>query len=321
MVHQLEQRLGTKLIDRSRRPFALTPEGQVYYDGCRKLVRGYYALEEEVRTLHEAVAGRVNVASIYSVGLSHMNRCIREFLTLHGQANVRLQYQHPRKVYELVESDQVDLGLVSYAKSSRTLKATPWRDEPMVLVCAPQHPLAERPSIRLADLHGADLISFDRDLQIRREVDRTLAAARVEVQVVMEFDNIETIKRAIEIDAGVSLLPEPTVAGEVSAGSLVAVPLVGSVMVRPLSILHRRGKQLGKTARRFVELLHQWAGSSLEISDQVGAAVPSPPEVAVPSPPKAAVPSPPEIAITAERSENGPLISNRTSGVHTSTGN
>jgi DNA-binding transcriptional LysR family regulator len=98
-------------------------------------------------------------------------------------------------------------------------------------------------------------VGFDSDLTIRREIDRVLHLHRIEVQLVMEFDNIETIKRAIEIDAGVSLLPEPTVLREVAAGTLVAVPLDTDELVRPLGIIHRRGKQLSATTWRFVELL------------------------------------------------------------------
>jgi DNA-binding transcriptional LysR family regulator len=255
MVLQLEERLGTKLIDRSKRPFVLTPEGDVYYEGCRKLVQRYYALEEEVRTLHQEVAGRVGVASIYSVGLSHLNRFVQEFLSQHPKANVRLQYQHPERVYEMVETDQVDLGLISYPKASRTIKAIPWREEPMVLVCSASHKLAKCKSVCVEELDGLDMVGFDEDLEIRREIDRTLAAKDVQVNVVMEFDNTEIIKRAVEINAGVSLLPAPTVEHEIRSGSLVALPLAGIEMHRPLGIILRRGKELGKTARRFMQLL------------------------------------------------------------------
>lgn len=255
MVHHLEEHLGVKLIDRSKRPFVLTPEGEAYYEGCRKLVQRYYALEEEVKTLHEEVAGRVTVASIYSVGLSHMNKIVQDFMTQYPRANVRLQYQHPHRVYELVENDQVDLGLVSYPKSSRAIKAIRWREEPMVLVCAPTNRLASQASVRLEELQGLPMVGFDSDLEIRHEIDRALTTARVETHVVMEFDNIETIKRAIEIDAGVSLLPRPTVEREVSAGTLLAIPLSGVELVRPVGIVVRRGKELGKTARRFMQLL------------------------------------------------------------------
>ena len=105
------------------------------------------------------------------------------------------------------------------------------------------------------------MIGFDSDLTIRREIDRVLQLHGVEVSVVMEFDNIETIKRAIEIDAGVGLLPEPTVLREVEAGTLVAVPLATDELVRPLGIIHRRGKELSSTARRFIELLQSEAAS------------------------------------------------------------
>ena len=255
VVHQLEQGLGVTLIDRSKRPFVPTPEGETFYEGCRKLVEKYYALEEAVRTLHEEIAGRVKVASIYSVGLSHMNRFVRQFLGKYPKANAQVEYLHPDKVCEAVDNDQAALGLVSYARSSRTIKAIPWRQEPMVLVCWPNHPLADRVSVALEELNGLAVVGFDTDLRIRREIDRTLAARHVEVDVVMEFDNIETIKRAIEINVGVGLLPEPTVAREADAGSLVAVELAGDPLVRPLGIIQRRGRQLGRTAERFVQML------------------------------------------------------------------
>jgi DNA-binding transcriptional LysR family regulator len=255
IVHQLEEELGVKLIDRSKRPLVLTPAGEVYYSGCRKLVQRFLALEEEVRSLRREVSGRVRVASIYSVGLSYLSRKVQEFTSRHPEANVRIEYQHPKRVYELVENDAVDLGLVSYPKSSRSLKAIPWREEPMAVVCAPSHPLAGRTSVRVEELDEAPLVAFDGELTIRREIDRALDGRRVSPKVVMEFDNIETIKRAIEIEAGLGILPTPTVAREVQWGSLVAIPFENIELIRPLGVIHRRHKQLGNTARRFVRHL------------------------------------------------------------------
>ncbi len=256
MVQQLEERLGVKLLDRAKRPLGLTSEGEMFYRGSRKLVSRYFALEEEVRHLHQEVAGRVRVASIYSVGLTHMNRSVQDFLSRFPQSNVRLEYQHPDRVYELVQEDQADVGLVSYPRAGgRILRVIPWRDEPMVMVCSPEHALANRLQVEWMDFHGRSMVSFDSNLRIRREIDRALAARGVEVSVVMEFDNIETIKRAIEIDAGVGLLPAPTVTREVSLGSLVAVPVAQGGLVRPLGIIQRQGKEPSAATRRFVELL------------------------------------------------------------------
>jgi DNA-binding transcriptional LysR family regulator len=262
LVQQLEEGLGVKLLDRSKRPFMLTPEGEVYYEGCREVVERYFAVEDRVRRLHEEVAGRVRVASIYSVGLHHMNRCLQEFLSQHPKANVRLEYLHPDRVYQAVEEDVADLGLVSYPKSSRSIQAVAWREEPMMLVCAPAHPLARRESVDLKELDGMKMIGFDSGLTIRREIDRVLHLHQADVNVVMEFDNIETIKRAIEIDAGAGLLPEPTVLREVQSGTLAAVPLDTDELVRPLGIIHRRGKELSTVAVRFIELLQRQARTS-----------------------------------------------------------
>jgi DNA-binding transcriptional LysR family regulator len=255
VVHQLESRLQVKLIDRSKRPFVLTAEGETFYEGCRKIVQRYYALEEQVRTLHADVSGKVRVVSIYSVGLHQMNRAMQQFMGQYPKANVRLEYQHPDAVYEAVEKDQADFGLVSYPRESRTIEATMWREEPMMLVCSPNHRLAKLSQVPWSELAGENMVCFDADLTIRREIDRVLANHKAEVKVVMEFDNIETIKRAVEIDTGVAVLPVPTVSQEVAVGSLVAIPFSTSDLVRPIGVVRRRGKELSNAAKKFLEML------------------------------------------------------------------
>jgi DNA-binding transcriptional LysR family regulator len=255
VVGQLEAHLGVRLIERSKRPLSPTREGQVFYDGCRKIIAAYDALEDQVRTLHDEVAGRVRVSAIYSVGLHHMSRYVQEFMSRHPKANVRLEYLHPDRVLESVEQGQADVGIVSYPRSTRTIEAEPWREEPMVLVCAPGNSFAGRVQVSLGELHGQRMVAFDNGLVIRHEIDRAIAAHGGEPAVVMEFDNIETIKRAVEIDAGVALLPEPTVGRELAAGTLSMVRLVGDELVRPLGIIHARGKPIAPTVQRFVELL------------------------------------------------------------------
>lgn len=259
VVHHLEEHLGVQLIDRSKRPFLVTPEGKRFHEGCRVIVQRYDDLEREVRSLHEEVAARLTVASIYSVGLAHMSRYLREFLASHPKADVRLEYVHPHRVYEAVDQGQADLGLISYPEESESLAALPWRAEPMVLVCYPQHPLTRQRSVRLESLRGEPLVAFQPGLKIREEIDRVLEQRNVDVQVALEFDNIETMKRAIEIGAGISLLPEPTISREIETGTLVQIPIDGQPLVRPLGIIHRRDRNLSETARQFIRMLQSEA--------------------------------------------------------------
>ena len=254
-VHQLEEQLGLLLIDRSKRPFVLTAEGERYYDGSRQLVRQYAKLVDEVQTLHDETAGRLNVASIYSVGLAHMSAFMRKFSTAYPDAQVRLEYLHPDRVVEAVENGEADLGLVSYAEESRQLRVIPWRSESMVLVCHPTHRLAKQKSVALGELVGESFVAFEAELRIRAEIDRLLMVNKINIDTVLEFDNIETIKRAIEINEGISLLPESTVAWEVASGLLSQVALSDVTLERPLGIIHRADRKLGTIGDQFVELL------------------------------------------------------------------
>lgn len=271
IVHQLEERLGVMLIDRSKRPFVLTAEGERFYEGCRGIVRRYHDLEREVRSLHESVSARLRMASIYSVGLAHMSQCLREFLAAHPHADVRVEYLHPDRVYEVVEADEADLGLVSYPEESRLLATIAWRTEPMVVVCAPEHRFAGLPSVRLQDLQDEPFVAFEGGLRIREEIDNALSVSKVTVQIALEFDNIETIKRAIEINSGISLLPEPTVAREIAAGELAKVPLEGMNLARPLGLIHRRDRELSDTAQAFIALLQSHANDVAEMAGTNGA--------------------------------------------------
>jgi DNA-binding transcriptional LysR family regulator len=131
----------------------------------------------------------------------------------------------------------------------------PWREEEMVVAVHPSHRFAALKAIELGQLEGERFVHFDPELSIRRAIDRFLRQHEVQVETTMEFDNIENIKRAAEIPAGVAILPEPTLAQEVKAGTLVAVRFADHRLTRPLAIIHRRSGQLGLTASRFLKLL------------------------------------------------------------------
>lgn len=260
-VHQLEVRLGVKLIDRSKRPLVLTPHGKVYYEGCKDLVGRYLEIENRVKALENDrnVVGTVCVASIYSVGLHHMSQYVQTFATLYPGADVRLEYLHPTRVIESVCEGVADLGLISYPRKWPELTVTPWREEEMILAVHPSHRFAGLGSVPVAKLDGETFVCFDPDLSIRRAIDRFLRHHDVQVRVALEFDNIENIKRAVEIPAGVAILPAPTVVREVGAGMLVAVRIEGQDpfhrLTRPLAIVRRRSHQLSVTASRFLKLL------------------------------------------------------------------
>jgi DNA-binding transcriptional LysR family regulator len=262
IVSQLEKRLRTQLVDRSHRPLQLTNLGQIYYEGCKSILEQYAELESTIRSAQEEIAGTVEVAAIYSVGLGDMGQYAKLFGAQWPQAQVHFDYLHPDRVYEKVLEGTADLGLVSFPRKSPKLEVLPWREETMVLACPPRHPLAQRSSAHISDLEGEKYVHFDRNLVIRREVDRFFKEQRVGVDVVMEFDNIEQIKNAVALGNGVALLPEPTLRHAVKARDLVAMPLVDCSFTRPLGIIHRRRPRFSAAARRFLDLLLEESAAS-----------------------------------------------------------
>ncbi|MGE3804615.1 MAG: LysR family transcriptional regulator [Gemmataceae bacterium] len=257
VVHQLEERLRVQLIDRSTRPLHLTPVGRKYYEGCQGLVAQYLELEASIRQAEVEMAPTVTVAAIYSVGLGDMGQLVERFKELQPHAHVHIDYLHPDRVYERVLDGAADIGLVSFPRKNRILEVIPWRDEEMVLTCAPRHALAGERRLQPAKLQDQRFVAFDKDLTIRREIDRFLREHHVTVEVELEFDNIENIKKAVEIGAGVALLPAPTVQNEVEQGTLVAVPLADVRFVRPIGIIHHRQHKLSATVLLFMDLLRQ----------------------------------------------------------------
>jgi DNA-binding transcriptional LysR family regulator len=256
-VQQLEADLDVNLLDRTKRPFTVTPEGGIFYEACRQLLDRFEQAKARISSARTRLDGTVRVAAIYSVGLHDVSRHLQTFMSDHPQARVLLECLHPQKVVEAVINDEADIGIMSYPPPIRSLTVIPWRSEKMVIVCHPSHRFARRRLVKAADLNGEKFVAFDPDLGIRKAIDRSLKQRNVKVNVVMEFDNIETIKQAIAIDAGVSILPRPTVLKEVGIGSLAAVPLDIPDLLRPVGIIHRKQKQLSPTVARFIDSLRK----------------------------------------------------------------
>jgi DNA-binding transcriptional LysR family regulator len=255
LIRHLEDEIEVDLIERKERPLRPTREGEIYYRGCQELLHRYRLVLDEVRRVRKEVAGLVRVASIYSVGLHTLNRFIQSFMARNPGTTIRIEYLHPNRVYTAVLNDEADIGVTSYPRASRTLAVMPWLEEEMALASNPEHPLARKRRIKPSDLEGQRFVAFDRDLPIRREIDRALKQHGVTVDMASEFDNIETIKQALEISNAVSILPRASIAREVERRTLAQVPIDALDLRRPVGIIHKRRKKLTPTAVLFLESL------------------------------------------------------------------
>ena len=258
-IQELERLLETALLDRSTRPLGLTDAGRLYYEFCREILRREQDFLAELNQLKGRVEGTVKVAAIYSVGILDMSRLEQELSRRMPEAQLQVEYLRPEKVYEAVQSEQADLGVVSYPAPSKSITAIPWREEKMMAAMAPAHPLAAKAVVTLYDLEGRDFVAFDDDLRVGKEVQRYLRRNGVHVNVVMHFDNIQTMKEAVALGAAISILPVRVLESDIEQGRLRAIPIRGCSLVRPLGMIHLRRKHLNRATQVFLELMREEA--------------------------------------------------------------
>jgi LysR family transcriptional regulator, transcriptional activator of the cysJI operon len=256
-ISSLERQFKALLIERSKKNFRLTSEGEVLYDYSKQILQTYDALHSKLQEIQDVVSGNIRVATIYSIGLHVLPPYLKRFLKSYPTVNVHVEYRRPNQVYEDVLGNVVDLGLVAYPARDAKLEIVPLHKDPLVIICHPQHALAKLKSIRLKMLAGQKFVGFERDIPTRKAVDKMLKENGANVEYVMEFDNIETVKRAVEIDSGVSIVPQETIGQEVANQTLVAVPIEGGEHYRPLGVIYKKTKVLSPAIKQFVNMLKE----------------------------------------------------------------
>ena len=255
-ISALERQFNALLIERSRKKFRLTQEGQVLYDYSKQILSTYDAMESNLQDLKDIISGTIRVATIYSIGLHDLPPYLKKFLKAFPTVNVHVEYRHAQEIYEDVVGNVVDVGLVAYPQRGAHWELVPLRKEPLVLICHPQHPLAKHKSIKLSQIQGQNFVGFSANIPTRRAIDRLLKEAKVTVPMTMEFDNIETVKRAVEIEAGIAIVPHTTVVQELSKKTLAEVQLEGGQdFTRPLAAVIKKHKVLSPALRQFLTVL------------------------------------------------------------------
>lgn len=258
-IRGLEDRFGVTLVERGRRNFSLTPEGEAFLQAAREMVDLYRGIESTLRAMRDVVSGSLRVATVYSIGFHELPRYLEAYRRRFPAVRLEVQYRRANQVYADVLESKADLGLVAYPQPRKGIEIEPaWKDR-LVLIAAPGHPLARRKKVALRELDGQRFISFEPDLPTRKAIDDLLREAGARVREVVEFDNIETVKRGVEIENALSIVPGESVRAEVAAGSLCQVELEGRNLWRPLGVLRRRSKAITSPMREMVAMLKQGA--------------------------------------------------------------
>lgn len=252
-IRALETRYEQRLLSRSARQVTPTPAGERLFRGCKEILSRFAEVESEIREQASEVSGACNVSTIYSVGLHELQNLQRQLLKTHPKVNLRLNYRRSDQVYDDVILGAADLGLVAYPQPRAGVDVIPFREDKLAVIFPPNHPLAAKQKVSMQAVASSPFIAFDREAPSRKGIDKLFRDKGLELNPSMEMDNVETIKRAVELGLGVSVLPMPTVKPEVAMGSLITRPFSEGSFTRPIGILVRKGKYLARAAQAVLD--------------------------------------------------------------------
>ena len=207
---------------------------------------------EELAALTDTVGGTVRVATITSVGLHELPERLTAFFRDHPAVTVHVEYLRPGRVIQMVLEEEADLGIVVYPQKRSGLEIISFGEDQLVLIMPPDHELASRKEIAIRELHHRNFVCFEPQVPTRRATDVALKKHRVEVNPVIEVDNVETVKCAVAMGAGLAIVPEPSVRLDVAAGRLRSFPLSGREFVRPVGMLLLKNKTRTPALEHFI---------------------------------------------------------------------
>ena len=260
-IRTLEEKFSRRLLERvrGRREIRLTAAGEVFYRESKNVLESYDDLKENMRGLVGKIGGTVKVATVYSVGLHELPPKVREFMTKFPSVKIDLEYSRTTRVVRDVLEGTVELGVLAFPEQKRGLTIVPMESDRLVLICPPDHEFAEREQVKSKELDNKDFVLFERDVPTRKATDKILKANNVQVHKVAEFDNIETIKRAVEVGFGLAIVPLLSVNDEQRNGQLKVIELAEKDWIRPVGVVYRSDRNLSLAAKKFVQLLESKA--------------------------------------------------------------
>ena len=254
-ISSLERHFKSLLIERSKKKFRLTREGDLLYDYSKRIIQTFDELHFKIDELKDIISGSIRVATIYSIGLHELPAYLKKFLRAHPTVNIHVEYLRYNEIYEEIIGNTIDIGIVAFPVKDHRIEVVNLGKDQMVLITNPSHPFGRAQKIRTHVINGQKFIGFEPDIPSRRAIDKVLKDKDVDVQYIMEFDNVETVKRAVEIDAGISIVPRVTVTQEVEKGTLAAVEFEDADFSRPLAAIYRKNKLLSPAMKEFLGVL------------------------------------------------------------------
>jgi DNA-binding transcriptional LysR family regulator len=270
-VRRLEAALGETLIDRSSRDGTLTDAGTVLLDYTSRLLRLAHEAGKAVADLRDVRTGRVLIGA--NEGAVHaVLPLVEAFLPRHPGVLVEIRRVHARQMAREVLERAVDFGVLTFDPQERDLASLAIGTDELVLLVAPNHPIARRRQVTMEEMGRLRVIAHNDPSPAREHVLRLYERRRTPLNICLSLPSLDGIKRAVETGLGVALLPRRCAQGELARGQLLQIHVPELRSPRPLRLVYRRAADLSHAAAAFLDV----ARDLVETGDTAGGPSPVP---------------------------------------------
>jgi DNA-binding transcriptional LysR family regulator len=257
-VSGLERDVGMPLLERGMRGgrgVSLTEAGALLHERARELFAVERGAEEELRALRGLDAGALRIGASTTVANYLLPPLLGAFHDRFPGVALRVTSANTRAIARLLLVRRLDVALVEGPVSHARIEVVPWREDALVVIAPPEHPLAARRSVAPDALAAAPFILRERGSGTRTVAEAALRARGLAPPVALTLGSTEAIKQAVRAGLGLSVLSRAAVEDQLAAGTLVALRVHGWDVRRALTLLRLRGRAPGPAARRFEEAL------------------------------------------------------------------
>ena len=257
-IRQLETEIGAKVFVRAPRHVILTEAGEQLLRRARHILREHDAALDEIAELAGAERGRLRIGSASAMVLSEqLPAILKELRKQHPAAEISVISGTSEVLVDQILGGEVDVAFVSLPVDVRGIKTERLSQDQLVAIASPRHKLAKQRTISAYTLAGERLILGERGGNTRRLIDQFFAQAGTSLHVAMELSRQQAIKRMVEEDMGVGIVPLQSVKDEVERGRLIRWWIEGAQINWELGIAQLSNGYDSPIMQKFVSLAHK----------------------------------------------------------------
>lgn len=262
-VRELERELGVKLFEQLGKKVALTEAGRLLEPYARRVVAAVEDARQAIEEFRGLERGHLRIGASTTPGMYLVPRIIAEFKRSYSQVELSLGVKDTRGVEEGVLRNEYDFGFVGgHLTGGEDVEVISWCIDELILIAAPDHALARRKQVELRNIAKEPFIFRESGSATQAVVEKSLLDAQVQLQPIIELDNPEAIKQAVETGLGIAFISKFAVRRELNAKTLIALKVKDLEVSRELKIVHRKDKHLSPAATEFIELAKEHSSAA-----------------------------------------------------------